>query len=96
MLQLGASTPTGPVVIVGINDDNLARMKAGMPLQIDLKPLTPPGKRLTTVYVHLAHTYEDTLKDIVEGGLTVTETMWEQARKLDREARQSRKKGHGN
>lgn len=93
MLQLGASTSKGPIAIIGINDDNLARLQAGLPLEVDLKPLTPPGKRLTAVYFHYAHTYEDTLKDIVEGGLDVPEAMWEQTRELDKTAEKSRKKG---
>jgi hypothetical protein len=92
MLQLGASTNKGPIAIIGINDDNLVRLQAGMPLEIDLKALTPPGKRLVKAYIHFAHTYEDVLKDIDEGGLGVNEEMYENARKLDKTAEKSRKK----
>lgn len=83
MLKLALETTKGPIGIVGINYENMVRMKAGMPLDIDIKAITPPGKRMNRVVVHYAHTYEDCVRDMAEDGLPVTDKLWEMARKLD-------------
>lgn len=83
MIQATLGTDKGPIGIVGINYENWRRLKAGMPLDIDLKAITPPGTRLNRVVIHYAHTYEDVCKDIHAGGIDVPESMREEARRMD-------------
>lgn len=73
----------GPIGFVGINDGNIARMKAGMPLDIKLGPMTPPGMLIGRVIIHLAHTYEEVLDDMVQGGLPDHPELRKMARELD-------------
>lgn len=85
MIKMTLGTDKGPIAIVGINDQNLRRMKAGMPLDINLKEFAEAHMRVNRVVVHYAHTYEDVLKDMRDGGMPVNEAMIESARKLDAE-----------
>lgn len=89
MLYLGAQTAKGPVAIIGINHENLLRMQAGLPLDIDLKKLTPIGKRITKVVVHYAHTYEEVVNDIEKNGkgLEVPDVVREEARAMDEQVK---------
>lgn len=90
MLRLGVSTNKGPVAVLGIDDGNLQRMKAGMPLIVDLKSLTPPGKRIISVVVHYAHTHEDVVKDMEEGGWPINDEVRAEAKKLDKQRKRER------
>lgn len=92
MLYLGAQTNKGPVAIIGINHENLIRMQAGMPLDIDLKKLMQPGKRITKVIVHYAHTYEEVVNDIEKDGdgLEIPDFVRQEAREKDAEAKRER------
>jgi hypothetical protein len=91
LLRAGLQTDKGPIGLIGINDENLLRMKAGMPLDIDLKAITPPGKRMTQVVIHYAPTYEEIIDDWEKGGLPVNEVMRQKARELDEQlAREKR------
>lgn len=83
MIQAALVTSKGPIGLIGINFENLRRMKAGMPLDIDLKKITPPGTKMTEVLIHYGHTYEDVVKDWEEGQIPVTESMREQAKQMD-------------
>lgn len=83
MIQLAFQTIKGPVGIIGINHENLRRMQAGMPLDIDLKQITPPGIRINRVVIHYAHTYEDVVKDVREGGFDIPDSLLEEAKKMD-------------
>ena len=98
MIQATLETDKGPIGIIGINFENWRRLKAGMPVDINLKEMTPPGKRIIRVIVHYAHTYEDVVKDIAEGGLEIPESMLKEARDMDfiiaRDRRSARQK-HG-
>ena len=58
-------------------------MQAGMPLDIDLKAITPPGTRMNRVVIHYAHTYEDVIKDVREGGFDIPEALLERAKEMD-------------
>jgi hypothetical protein len=94
VIQATLMTEKGPIVIIGINHANWERLQAGMPLDIDLKRLTPPGKRLTRMVVHYARTYEDVVKDMAEGGFEVPDEMMESAKRLDATlAREKRERG---
>jgi hypothetical protein len=83
LLRSALNTNQGPIGIIGINYEHLRRLKAGMPLDIDIKALTPPGSRMNRLIIHYAHTYEDVVKDMSEGGLPVTDKLREEARKMD-------------
>ena len=83
MIQATFHTDKGPLGIIGINHENWRRLAAGMPLDIDLKAITPPGMRMNRVVIHYAHTYEDVVRDLAEGGFEIPESMWEEARNMD-------------
>jgi dihydroneopterin aldolase len=83
LIQFAFRTTKGPVGIIGINQENLRRMQAGMPLDIDLKAITPPGTRMNRVVIHYANTYEDVIKDVREGGFDIPEALLEKAREMD-------------
>jgi hypothetical protein len=83
MIQAVFGTDKGPIGIIGINQENMIRMQAGMPLRIDLKALTPPGMRMNQVIVHYAHTYLDVINDLEKGGLPVTEEFRQTAQEMD-------------
>lgn len=87
MLKLALKVPNkGPIGLIGITDKNIERMRAGMPLDIDLKEITPPeSPRMRRVLIHLAHTYEEVVDDMAEGGLPVTDELRQQAREMDEE-----------
>lgn len=83
MLRAAVQTDKGPIGIVGINYENMVRMKAGLPLDIDLKPITPPGTKITRVLIHYAHTYEQVVDDMEKGGIPGTDALRGHAQKLD-------------
>ena len=85
MIRAALNTNKGPIGIIGINQANLSRLQAGMPLDIDIKAITPPGTKMGRLIIHYAHTYVDVVQDMEEGGLPVTDTLREEARKLDEE-----------
>jgi hypothetical protein len=83
MIQMALQTTDGPIGIIGINEENLRRMQAGMSLDVDLTKITPPGTQILRVVIHYAHTYEDVLKDMREGGIEIPDALAEQAKALD-------------
>jgi hypothetical protein len=83
MIQFAFQTNQGPIGIIGINEENLRRMQAGMPLDLDLKKITPPGMRMNRVIIHYAKTYEDVVRDVMEGGFSIPEELLEKAREMD-------------
>lgn len=91
MLQLAIGTDQGPIGIIGINQENLRRLKAGMPLDIDIKSLTPPGMRMNRVIIHYAHTYEQAVDDMANGGLPVDDRVRQRARELDEQLARERR-----
>lgn len=90
MLKLALETTSGPIGIIAINYENMVRMKAGMPLDIDLKEITPPGKRMNRLIIHYSATYEDAMRDMKKDGLPVSDTMLEAARGLDQQLKRER------
>ena len=91
MIRFTLETNKGPIAIIGISDANLIRMQAGMPLDIDLKSITPPGKRLNRAFIHLGHTYEQVLDDMRIGGFPITEHMIKTAKDLDEQIEREKK-----
>ena len=83
MIRATLVTKQGPVALLGINDDDILRLQAGMPLDIALKPMTPPGTRMIRVVIHHAHTYSQVVEDWDKGGIPVTDDMRKQAKDLD-------------
>lgn len=92
MIQFVFQTEKGPIGIIGINDANLSRLQAGMPLDVNLKKLTPPGTRINRLFVHYAHTYEDVVRDMREGNLPVPEVLLERAKRMDESLKAEKKK----
>jgi len=90
MIQFAFQTNQGPIGIIGINEENLRRLKAGMPLNLDLKPITPPGMRMNRVIIHYAQTYEDVVRDVREGGFDIPEALLNKAKEMDETLNQER------
>jgi hypothetical protein len=96
MIQVALQTDKGPIGIIGINYENLRRMKAGLPLDIDIKKITPPGGRMNRVLVHYADTYVQGVDDMAAGGLPVTDTLRQTAKEMDdRLQREKQEKARG-
>ena len=96
MIRATLDTDKGPVAIIGINAENMVRMRAGLPLQIDLKEITPPGKRINRVVVHYAETYEQVVRDMMQEGLLQAEKMLDSAKAMDEHiAREKRERERG-
>lgn len=91
MIQMALETNQGPIGIVGINAENLRRLQSGMPLDIDIKSMTPPGTRMNRLVVHYAHTYEEVIDDMETGGLPVNDEIRSEARKLDEQLARERR-----
>ena len=83
MIRAALQTDKGPIGVIGINHENLRRMQAGMPLDINLKEITPPGMRMNRMVIHYAHTYEDVVKDLKEGGFPISEEFLQAAKAMD-------------
>lgn len=91
MIQAAVQTDSGPIGIIGINYENLRRMKAGMPLDIDVKRITPPGTRINRMIVHYADTYEEVVNDMDTGGFPVNDELRKVARDLDEQLKRERR-----
>jgi hypothetical protein len=83
VIRAALQTNTGPIGMIGINDENLRRLKAGMPLDVDIKEITPPGTRINRMVIHYAHTYEDVVKDWTKEGIPVPDELLQEAKKMD-------------
>ena len=83
VIQFAFQTTKGPIGIIGINHENLVRLQAGMPLDINIRGFTPPGMRMNRVIIHYAHTYEDVVRDVRKGGFDIPEALIEKAREMD-------------
>lgn len=91
MIRATLTTTKGPIGIIGINDENLRRMKAGMPLNINLKDITPPGQRINQVVVHYAKTYEEVVDDLIVGEIPDAEKLRDAAKHMDAQIQQERR-----
>lgn len=84
MIQAAVGMGKGLAIgIIGINLENHRRMKAGMPLNIQLEKITPPGTRMTNLVVHYADTYVQVVDDMAQGGVPVTDTLRQEAKAMD-------------
>lgn len=90
MIQVALQTDKGPIGIIGINHENLRRMKAGMPLNIDIQKITPPGTRMNRMVIHYAATYTQTVDDMAADGLPVTDKLRQMAKEMDNQLRHER------
>ena len=95
MIQFAFRTNQGPIGIIGINEENLRRMQAGMPLDINLKAITPPGTIMNRVVIHYAHTYEDVVRDVRQGGFDIPEALLNKAKEMDETLKQERRDPDG-
>lgn len=93
MIQVALHTDKGPIGIIGINHENLRRMQAGMPLDIDIKKITPPGTRVNRLLVHYAATYVQGVDDMAAGGLTVPESLRREAKAMDDRLKREKRDG---
>lgn len=93
MIQVALQTDKGPIGIIGINYENLRRMQAGLPLDIDIKKISPPGTRMNRVLVHYAATYVQGVDDMAAGGLPVTDTLRQMAKEMDDRLKREKRGG---
>lgn len=92
MLRMAVYTGEGgPIGIVGIVNENILRMRAGMPLDINIKEITPPGTRINRLVVHLAETHEQIVDELEQSGLPVNDQLRDSARKLDVQLKKERR-----
>lgn len=91
MLRVGMQTDKGPIILVGITEENIIRMRAGMPLDINLKDIAPPGARIARVYIGLNEDYEHLIDEMDTAGLPITDELRKHARKLDHQLKHERR-----
>lgn len=92
MLRVAMMTNEGPIALVGITQENVLRMRAGMPLDIRLKDITPPGKgRINRVVVSLSEDYEHMVDELAAAKLPVSDKLREHAKELDKELKRERR-----
>jgi hypothetical protein len=85
-------TDQGPIGLVGITQENVLRMRAGMPLDIHLKDITPPGTRINRVVISLSEDHEHMIDEMAEAGLPVNDKLREHAQELDKELKRERRR----
>lgn len=90
MLRVTVMTSKGPVGIVGIVNENILRMRAGMPLDINIKEITPPGTRINRLVINLAETHEQTVDEMEESGFPINDELRKRARGLDEQLKRER------
>lgn len=90
MIRAALQTDKGPIGLIGITEENVLRMRAGMPLDINIKEITPPNTRINRVVIHLAGTHEEVLDDMAKGGIPVTDEFRQQAKDLDAQLKRER------
>lgn len=90
MLRVAMMTDKGPIAMVGITHENILRMRAGMPLDIHLKDITPPGTRINRVVLNLGESYKHTVDEMDEAGFPVTAKLREHAEELDAQLKRER------
>jgi hypothetical protein len=83
MIRAALNTTKGPIGIIGINQENFMRMKAGMPLNINLQEITPKGARMNRVIIHYADTYEQVVDDLIAGDIPDAEKLRPAAKEMD-------------
>lgn len=93
MIQATLVTNKGPIALIGFSYENLRRLKAGMPLDIDLKPITPPGTRMNRVVIHYAHTLEQVVVDWETDGVPVTDALRNEAKNMDEIQKRTKREG---
>lgn len=91
MIKATLMTDKGPIALIGINNENMRRMRAGLPLDINLKELTPPSTRLNRLVLHLAQTYIEVVDDMEKAGMPVEEKLRDMATKMDTQIYYERK-----
>jgi hypothetical protein len=93
VIQAAVQTDKGPIGIIGINHENWRRMRAGMPLHINIQQITPPGTRIDQLIVHYAETYEQVVDDLALGGIVVPEALRQEAKAMDIKLKRNRRRG---
>jgi hypothetical protein len=93
VIQAALITDKGPIGIIGISYENLRRLKAGMPLDIDLDRITPPNTRMRRVVIHYAHTLEQAVDDWEKGDIPVSPELREEAKNMDEIMKRTRQEG---
>lgn len=75
----------GPILYLGITDGNLRRLRAGMPIDVDVDELVRQAGMGKIVRLVIAHgrTHVDCVRDMEQGGLPVPPALMEHARELD-------------
>lgn len=87
MIRATLITDKEPIALIGISDQNLKRLKAGMPLDINLEELRRDRlTRIDRVIVHYAHTYEEVIDDLEKEGMPVDPKIRKFAKDLDAES----------
>jgi hypothetical protein len=78
---------TGPILMLGLTEGNVTRLKAGMPIDVDVKAIMEAlgGGHVSRVVIAHGARHVDVVQDMVTGGLPVPPQLLEQARKLDAE-----------
>jgi hypothetical protein len=90
MLCFSMGSDKGPVGMVFITEENIIRMRAGMPLNVDIKGMTPPGKKLVRLAINLAENHEHSVDEMEAAGFDIPDELRLRAQELDKELKRER------
>jgi hypothetical protein len=86
MIRAVAMSNSGPIVLFGVTEDNVRRLKAGRPIDVDLRALmhASVGDVMPSrIVISYGARHVDVVGDMERGGLPVPPALHEQARELD-------------
>lgn len=98
MIRAVAETRDGMAVLLGITEGNVERLKAGMPLTLDLgalmveamrgfedddRPIEQPYRGKLQLFISYQPTHVEIVQEWIRAGLPVGAEMLEQARQID-------------
>jgi hypothetical protein len=84
---------TGPIYMLGVTEENVRRLKSGMPIDVDLKPMiaSTGGASPDRLVISYGVRHVDVVADMERGGLPVPERLREQAVELDNQLERERR-----
>jgi hypothetical protein len=82
MIRATLITERGPIIVLGITDQNITRLRAGMPIDVDLAPMLRDGQQPARVVILHGETHME-IVEAIEEATPMPLSFREEARKLD-------------
>jgi hypothetical protein len=88
MIRAVLRSDVGPIVLLGVTEENVRRLKQGQPIDVDVVALLrdcPDDRATARVVISYGRRHVDVVRDMQAGGLPVTDALLKHARELDDE-----------